>query len=328
MNRYTRQTCLPEIGNSGQLRLENAHVLIIGLGGLGCAALPYLAGAGVGKMTLIDPDTVSESNLHRQVLYKEADIGNPKVACARDWVSQHNAALEVEAHFSALSPDDADKLCDQADIVLDCADSFAVSYTLSDACMRTRTPLISASVLAFAGYVGGFCGTRPSLRAVFPDLPAQAQSCASAGVMGPVVGVLGCLQAQFALNTLLAIEPSPVGQLLSVDLKNLQQSGFRFDSASEPPTQDTLSFISPRDITQEDWVVDVRDGMTETSSQSDAIVQHFSLDDFRTRQYKPDAHRRAVIVCRTGLTAWRAARLLQTYWQGDIRLIAMGNVPL
>ncbi|BBO29354.1 hypothetical protein AltI4_37420 [Alteromonas sp. I4] len=328
MNRYTRQTCLPEIGNSGQLCLENAHVLIVGVGGLGCAALPYLAGAGVGKMTLIDPDTVSESNLHRQVLYKEADIGNPKVACARDWVSQHNAALEVETHFSALSPEDADKLCDQADIVLDCADSFAVSYTLSDACMRTRTPLISASVLAFAGYVGGFCGTRPSLRAVFPDLPAQAQSCASAGVMGPVVGVLGCLQAQFALNTLLAIEPSPVGQLLSVDLKNLQQSGFRFDSASEPPTQDALTFISPRDITQEDWVVDVRDGMTETSRQSDAIVQHFSLDDFRTRQYKPDEHRRAVIVCRTGLTAWRAARLLQTYWQGDIRLIAMGNAPL
>jgi hypothetical protein len=159
--------------------------------------------------------------------------------------------------------------------------------------------------------------------------------------MGPVVGSIGCIQGQFALNLILGTTPSPLGQLLSINLQTLRQSAFRFDDAPEPATDQYLGFIGRDDITPQDWVVDLR-GQTNTAG-----VQYLSLDDFlhhqsqppyqeahssrehSSREHSPREHsQRAVLVCRTGLTAWRAARRLQNYWQGQISLIALGDDPL
>lgn len=331
MSRYDRQISLTDVGTTGQTKLQTAHILVVGVGGLGCAALPYLVGAGVGRITIVDADKVSLSNLHRQVLYKEADVNKPKVECALRHLHAINKHLVIKSHHCNLTPKNVSTLCDAVDVVLDCADNFAVSYTLSDYCFNKSIPLVSASVLGFTGYVGGFCHQSPSMRAVFPELPEQAQNCSSAGVMGPVVGTLGCMQAQFALNILLKLEASPLGQMLSVDLRNLRLTSFRFDGAPEPNISDTLRFIDASDINKRDWVVDLRtpveDGVTDHGDVK-RHIQFASLHDFTQRQVKPQASQRAVIACKTGLTAWRAARILQQYWQGEILLIAMGEDPL
>ncbi|MEO9274169.1 HesA/MoeB/ThiF family protein [Marinomonas sp. 5E14-1] len=319
MSRYKRQTCLPEVGETGQQALASARVLVVGAGGLGCAVLPYLVGAGVGEITLVDGDVVSLSNLHRQILYREADVDLSKVECAKRHLNGLNNDCVITTHFTALTPSNVATLCDGMDMVLDCADNFAVSYTLSDHCHLHHVKLVSASALGFEGYVGGFCGGKPSLRAVFPELPQRAKNCSSAGVMGPVVGVLGSLQAQFALNVLLDVEPSPLGQLVSMDLRHSRQSHFRFDDAPEPPPEHYLGFISKEHITDQDWVVDFR-----STSLDEFEQQQFQLQP----QSQSSTTQRAVLVCRTGLTAWRAARKLQTYWQGEIRLIALGDDPL
>lgn len=336
MGRYERQTCLSDVGLAGQKHLETAHILVVGAGGLGCAALPYLVAAGLGRVSLVDGDEVSLSNLHRQVLYKETDINKPKVECAARHLRAINNHCEIRSHYLNLTPKNVSALCDDVDLVLDCADNFAVSYVLSDYCYRESIPLVSASVLGFNGYVGGFCQQSPSLRAIFPELPQRAQNCSSAGVLGPAVGTLGSIQAQFALNILLQLQPSPLGQLMSIDLRNLRQSSFRFDMAVEPSIEDTLHFIDFSDIRKDDWIVDLRAVDLQTGTKlseaengdSDPIIQVVTLDEFRQQKPRPKSEQRAVIACKTGLTAWRAARILQQYWQGEINLIAMGEKPL
>lgn len=325
MNRYARQMILPEVGTTGQQSLRAAHALVIGAGGLGCPVLPYLAGAGLGQITIVDPDVISVTNLHRQILFRQDQIGQGKAEIAAQALRGLNPDCQVHAIAAPLTPENAPALVQSADIVLDCADSFAVSYILSDCCLQQNTPLISASALGLTGYVGGFCATAPSLRAVFPDLPQRAASCDSAGVMGPVVGTIGAMQAQMALNTLLALSPSPMGQLVSIDMRSFRTGGFRFDGAPEP--EQALTFIAPTAIIASDFVVDLR-GHDESPIPVTPSALRLTVDDFNTTQPSPDTGQRAVLTCRSGLRAWQAARALQTYWTGDITLIAMGDPAL
>ncbi|WP_207382968.1 HesA/MoeB/ThiF family protein [Pseudaestuariivita atlantica] len=316
MSRYARQMLLPEVGAEGQARLAGAHVLVVGAGGLGCAALPYLAGAGLGRITILDPDRVSESNLHRQTLFREVDVDQPKARVARDVLRAMNGEIAVEGRVEALTPANASALVGPATLVLDCADMFAVSYTLSDACLEAGTPLVSASVLGMSGYCGGFCGTAPSLRAVFPDLPAQAASCDTAGVLGPMVGMLGAAQAQMALGVLLGLEPSPLGQVVTMDGLTCRMGGFRFDAAPEPATG--WRFIAPEDVTPEDFAVDLR-------GAEEAPLFHPSAHRHPPEAVPTPDTERAILACRTGLRAWRAATDLAARWDGEIALIAMGD---
>ncbi|MGR3197704.1 MAG: HesA/MoeB/ThiF family protein, partial [Paracoccus sp. (in: a-proteobacteria)] len=200
MSRYARQLVLPEIGPDGLDRLAQAHVLVVGAGGLGVPVLQYLAGAGLGRITLVDGDTVAEHNLHRQPLYRMDQIGQPKAQAAAAALAALNPDVTVTPDCAMLDPANAPAWVAAADIVLDCADTFAASLTLSDVCAAQGKPLITASALAFSGYVAGCCGPAPSLRAIFPDLPERGATCATAGVMGPVVGAIGALQAQMALS--------------------------------------------------------------------------------------------------------------------------------
>ena len=248
--RYSRHILLEEFGIDGQARVSAAHVLVVGAGGLGVPVLQYLAGAGIGAITLIDPDRVEESNLHRQPAYRMKDIGRYKVRAAARAIARLNPWIELLALPDRLTPANAPKLVGRADVVLDCADSYAVSYTLSDACMAAGKPLISASVLGVSGYVGGFCGGAPSLRALFPDPPDSGQTCASAGVLGPVVGMLGCLQAQMALEVVLELTPSPLGLFTRYQAGRLTQ--FRFDGAPDIPGP---RFIAREEIGAGDLVI-------------------------------------------------------------------------
>ncbi|MBS0538601.1 MAG: HesA/MoeB/ThiF family protein, partial [Proteobacteria bacterium] len=164
--RYARQTVLAEVGAAGQAKLAAATVLVVGAGGLGCPVVQYLAGAGVGRLIVVDHDTVEESNLHRQPLYAMADIGASKAEAARAAIARFNPAVTVDAVVERLTPQNAGRLVARADIVIDAADSFAVTYILSDVCQAAGKPMISASVIGLSGYVGVFCGGGPSYRAV------------------------------------------------------------------------------------------------------------------------------------------------------------------
>ncbi|NOD48637.1 MULTISPECIES: HesA/MoeB/ThiF family protein [unclassified Ruegeria] len=317
MSRYTRQTLLPEVGAEGQGRLSSAHVLVVGAGGLAAPVLPLLAGAGVGRITIVDGDTVDLSNLHRQTLFAEADCGHPKAERAADRCRALNAEVEVVALNHALTSENAASLVAQADVVLDCADSYAASYILSDTCLAQGKPLISASVLGLSGYVGGFCGGAPSLRAVFPDAPDSGASCATAGVLGPVVGVIGAMQAQMALNLILGLEPSPLGQIVQYDAQTLRSTGFRFDDAPEPNT--CFRFLSVNQLTDADQIVELR-GIEEAPVPAHPDAIRISPENLQ--QIDPNKGKRLALCCATGLRSWRAAEHMQPNWPGEIVLVA------
>ncbi|WP_374292488.1 ThiF family adenylyltransferase [Paenirhodobacter enshiensis] len=303
MTRYDRQTVLPEVGAEGQRRLAAARVLVVGAGGLGSTVLPLLAGAGVGSLRIVDPDTVEETNLHRQTLYEMADIGRPKAGVAAEALRRRNPEIAVSALIARLDPVLARAEVAAADLVIDAADSFAVSYALSDVCEAQGKPLITASVSGRQGYAGGFCAGAPGLRALFPDLPMQAPDCSGGGVMGPAVAMLGALQAQMALSVLLGHRPPALGQMLRLDLASWHVSGFRFDTAPAPddPGPEVLALS---EIAADDLVVDLRH---DTAAPDPAPVQ------------------RVVFLCRTGLRAWRAARALQATGHARVAIVGDGE---
>ena len=317
MSRYARQ--VPVIGAAAQARLAAARLLVVGAGGLAAPVLQYLVGAGVGRIRLVDPDRADLSNLHRQTLFRITDLGQSKAAAAAAHLAGLNPECLIEAIVQALDPANVAALCDGVTLVLDCADSFAASYTLSDHCAALGLPLISASVTGTAGYVGGFCGGAPSLRAVFPDLPARAGSCAEVGVLGPMVGLLGSLQAQMALAVLAGIRPSPLGQLITAD--GLRLGGFRFDTAPEPEWQPR--FIAVSAITSQDFTVDLR--AADEAPLICAHAQRLCATAFGPGGPIPLPGQRAVLCCRSGLRAFAAAERLRAVWDGTITLVAVGD---
>lgn len=317
MTRYARQMILPEIGETGQARLAASRVLVVGAGGLGCPVLTYLAAAGVGDITIYDPDLVEESNLHRQTLYHMTDLGQPKAHAARAQLMAANPGISLHAHVASLDPGNAPKAVENVDLVIDAADSFAVSYTLSDLCLRENKPLISASVLGQSGYVGAYCSMAPSLRAVFPDLPDHEASCASAGVMGPVVGMIGSMQAQMALQVLIGHDPTPLGRVLSVDARTWQTGGFSFGDAPEPDTY--FPFLSHQDLAPQDQVIELRDE-AEAPVLPTARARRMTPADLAA--YAPDGQNRVVLCCSSGLRAWRAAARLHARGYRNLALFA------
>ncbi|WP_138465948.1 HesA/MoeB/ThiF family protein [Poseidonocella sp. HB161398] len=304
MSRYDRQTRLPGVGADGQARIGAARVLVIGAGGLGSTVLPLLAGAGAGHLRIIDPDVVEESNLHRQTLYRMADLGRPKAEAAAESLAALNPGCTASALAARLDPALARDELEAADLVVDAADSFAVTYALSDLCHRRGLPLVSASVTGWRGYAGGFCGGAPSYRAVFPDLPPRAGSCAETGVMGPAVAALAAIQAQMALSLLLGHAPSPLGQLMTMDLQSWQVSGFRFDGAPEPEAPGP-AILAPADLGPGDLVIELRDAAEAPVLPVPGARRCLpgEIDGIT-----PAPGQRVVFACATGLRAWRAAR--------------------
>lgn len=320
-DRYSRQTVLPEVGAEGQARLGAASVLVIGAGGLGCAVLPYLAAAGVGRLTIVDHDRVEESNLHRQPLFRMSDLGREKAISAREALLAVDPGLAIDARVARLTPANARALVAAADLVIDAADSFAATYALSDECLRAAKPLVSASVLGLSGYAGAFCAGAPSYRAVFPEMPRQAGSCSEAGVLGTAVGTMGLLQAHITLALLLGFEPSPLGRLVTVDFKTLRFGDFSFQRAREPEV--VIPFIAPGDVASDDIVVDLR-GLEEAPVSPLSGALRLKVDELERAPEQIPAGQRVVLCCRTGVRAWRAARALQRLGHSRLALVAFG----
>ena len=207
---YARQTALPEVGAAGQARLAAARVLVVGVGGLGCPAALYLAGAGVGRITLVDGGRVERSNLHRQILFTPAEIGAPKALAGAVRLRLHNPAIEVTAHDGNLTPANATALVTGQSVVLDCTDNFTARFLVHDACRAAGVPLVSAAVHRYEGELNVFApGATGCLHCQWSGQGADALdavgSCATGPVFAPAVGVLGIQQAAETLKLLLGI---------------------------------------------------------------------------------------------------------------------------
>lgn len=222
--RYSRHLLLPEIGAKGQRRLEASTVLVLGAGGLGSPAAYYLAAAGVGTLRLADDDTVERSNLQRQILHVDADIGLPKVHSAETRLSALNPRISVEPIQERVTSDNVERLLEGVDVVLDGADNFPVRYLLNDACVKLGIPLVYGAVHRFEGQVSVFDagrrrGVAPCYRCLFPEPPSpkDAPNCSEAGVLGVLPGTVGMLQATEVLKLLLGLGMPLTGRLLHFD---------------------------------------------------------------------------------------------------------------
>jgi adenylyltransferase/sulfurtransferase len=231
LERYARHIVLREVGGPGQGKLKAARVLVIGAGGLGAPLLMYLAAAGVGTLGVVDDDTVSLSNLQRQVIHATPDIGARKVDSAEAAIERLNSLVKVETHMTRLDPRNALDLISQYDIVADGSDNFTTRYLVSDACYFAKKPLVTAAVGTFDGTLTTLRahetrdGMRnPTYRCLFPEAPppGTVPACAEAGVLGALPGILGSMMALEVIREIVGFGEGLVGRLLMVDTRSMR----------------------------------------------------------------------------------------------------------
>ncbi len=219
--RYSRHILLDDIGVEGQARLLAAHVLVVGAGGLGSPVGLYLGSAGVGRLTLVDPDVVDETNLQRQIAHRLSRVGQPKVASLAQAIAEINPEVQVQALHEKANAALLDRLLPGVDLVLDCTDNFATRQAINRACVQHRVPLVSGATIGFDGQVSVY-DTRgsqaPCYACLFPpETPPEEVRCATMGVFAPLVGIIGSMQAAEALKLLAGVGQSLSGRLLMLD---------------------------------------------------------------------------------------------------------------
>ncbi len=232
LDRYARHIVLKDIGGAGQARLLNGHVLLIGAGGIGCPAIQYLAGAGVGRLTVIDDDKVSLSNLQRQILFGSDDIGKAKVAVAAERVRQINPDVRFVGMEQRVNAQTPATLIDGVDVVIDGSDNFATRLIVNDLCVAAQVPLVSAAIGQFHGQLGTFRGweaDKPCYRCFVGDAhdPDDCDSCSEVGVLGAMVGVMGSLAAVEAMRVLTGFGDDQTGKLQIIDGLTLSMRAMR-----------------------------------------------------------------------------------------------------
>ncbi len=235
IERYARHLVLREVGGPGQQALKAAKVLIVGAGGLSAPAALYLAAAGVGRIGLVDRDTVALSNLQRQVLYATTDIGRPKTEAAAERLAALNPFTEVVAHPVMLGADNAAALIAGYDLVLDGTDSFEARFAVNAACVAQHTPLVSGALGRWDGQVGVFTG-QPCYRCLVPEAPPDAETCAAVGVVGALAGVIGSMMALEAVKLITGAGQPLAGRLLVYDGLNGRSRTARVAADPSCPT--------------------------------------------------------------------------------------------
>ncbi len=239
--RYSRHLLLPEVGEAGQNKLKNASVCIVGAGGLGSPALYYLAAAGIGRLGIVDFDTVDRTNLHRQILHATPDIGRPKLDSAHEKLAAMNPNVRLELHRTRITSQNAFEILGGYDIILDGTDNFATRYLLNDACVLLHKPLVYGSIFRFEGQVTVFDAARdpksPCYRCFYPTPPPPEliPNCAEAGVLGVLPGIIGSLQAAEALKLILGIGQPLIGRFMLFDALAMRFSEIRIPKNKNCP---------------------------------------------------------------------------------------------
>ncbi|GKT11903.1 MAG: molybdopterin-synthase adenylyltransferase [Thiomicrorhabdus sp.] len=219
LSRYSRQILLPNVDYTGQLKLAQSHAIIFGLGGLGSPASLYLAAAGIGHLTLVDFDEVDDSNLQRQIVHRENNIGQAKVTSAKSNLQALNHHIQIDTVATKLTQNEITELTKTADVVLDCTDNFATRFAINRACFASRIPLISGAAIRWEGQLSTYDFRKddsPCYQCLYQESDAQTQTCSQNGVLSPVVGMVGSMQATEAIKALLDL-PTLTGKLMIID---------------------------------------------------------------------------------------------------------------
>jgi adenylyltransferase/sulfurtransferase len=226
LQRYSRHIMLPAIDIAGQQRLLDAHVLVVGAGGLGAPAVIYLASAGIGRLTICDGDTVDLTNLQRQIVHRESALGTNKAESARRTLAELNSDCDVRAVARRVGEEDLHALVAAADVVVDASDNFATRRAINAVCVRSRKPLVSGAAVRFAGQVAVFDLRRPDSPCYACFLPHDAaeaeEACAVMGVFAPLTGIIGCMQAAEAIRLITATLPPMAGEVVLFDAVEMQ----------------------------------------------------------------------------------------------------------
>ncbi|HEV7618980.1 MAG TPA: molybdopterin-synthase adenylyltransferase MoeB [Burkholderiaceae bacterium] len=229
--RYSRHILLDDIGIEGQEKLLAARALVIGAGGLGSPAAYYLASAGIGRITLVDNDSVDLTNLQRQILHTTERVGQPKVQSGRQALTQINPEIDIVALTERAEGERLNELVRQADVVLDCSDNFATRHAINRACVASKVPLVSGAAIRFDGQISVFDprdGDAPCYACLFPpDQQFEEVQCATMGVFAPLVGIIGTMQAAEALKLVVQTGQSLAGRLLLLDARNMEWTSIR-----------------------------------------------------------------------------------------------------
>src|SRR5688572_802543 len=332
---YSRQVALREVGPHGQARLRAASVLVIGAGGLGVPVLQYLAGAGVGRLGVVDGDRLEPSNLHRQTWYALADCGRGKAALAAERIRALNPEVRVETHALRLDAGNARQLVEGHDLVLDCSDNFSTKFLLNDVALRTGKPVLFASVYQYEGQLQLVTGDDASacLRCVWPQATRDGLvgNCAEAGVLGPVPGVFGSLQALEALKYLLGLPGLSPGEMLIFDLVTLNTQRLRARRAADcaahgagpavtadAGTRLEVGFSSLAQAVAAGFtLLDVRDSRERDAEPVPAPSLHLPMSKLLTEASSLDFGGRYLLICATGKRSTAAADLLRSQGISD-----------
>jgi len=229
--RYSRHILLDELGIEGQQRLLSSHALVIGAGGLGSPVALYLGTAGVGRLTLVDHDTVDLTNLQRQIAHNLQRVGSPKAESAAQSIAAINPDVQVRTLVQRVDAQSLDALVAEADVVLDCSDNFKTRHAVNAACVRLAKPLVAGAAIGFDGQVSVYDprdAASPCYACVFPpDAAFEEVACATMGVFAPLVGIIGCVQAAEALKLLSGVGSSLAGRLQMLDARTMEWSEMR-----------------------------------------------------------------------------------------------------
>jgi adenylyltransferase/sulfurtransferase len=329
---YSRQMALREVGAAGQEKLRRSSVLVVGAGGLGVPVMQYLAGAGIGRLGVVDSDRLEPSNLHRQTWYELADCGEYKAALAARRIAGLNPDVRVDTQILRLDAGNADAIASGYDLILDCTDNFATKFLLNDLALRLRRPVFFASVYQYEGQLQLVRGDEDSacLRCVWPDATRDGivGNCSEAGVLGPVPGVFGSLQALEALKFLLGLQGLGPNEMLIFDLVTLSTQRLRARRAAhcdahrrggQPAATDDESlevqFADLADALREGYtLVDVRDGRERELAPLPASPSlHLPMSKLLGEAHRLELDGHYLLICATGRRSTAAADLLRSH---------------
>jgi molybdopterin/thiamine biosynthesis adenylyltransferase/molybdopterin synthase catalytic subunit/rhodanese-related sulfurtransferase len=339
---YSRQIALREVGPEGQARLRAASVLVVGAGGLGVPVLQYLAGAGVGRIGIVDADRLEPSNLHRQTWYALADCGREKSTLAAERVRALNPEVRVEPHALRLDAGNAERLATGHDLILDCSDNFTTKFLLNDLALGLRKPVLFASVYQYEGQLQVVRGddSTACLRCVWPEATRDGLvgNCAEAGVLGPVPGVFGSLQALEALKLLLGLPGLEPGEMLIFDLVSLNTQRVRarrapdcdaHRRAGQPVAAGTheleVQFSSLVDAHAAGFTfVDVRDSRERAEDPLSWPALNLPMSKLLIDAAMLETNGRYLLICATGKRSAAAADLLRSQGFRECRSLRGG----
>jgi molybdopterin/thiamine biosynthesis adenylyltransferase/rhodanese-related sulfurtransferase len=334
MERYNRHIILSEIGQKGQDKLNQAKVLVIGAGGLGCPALQYLTAAGIGTIGIIDFDIVSKSNLQRQVLFGTSSLGKNKAIAAKQRLEDLNDAIRIKAYPEKLTAQNAISLFSEHDIIVDGTDNFEARYLINDASIISNKPLVFGGIYKFEGHLSVFNYNKgPSYRCLFPNPPkaGSAPNCSEVGVLGVLPGIIGSMQANEVIKIILGIGQNLSGKLLCYNALNLQTSIIKikkseneinkvleksnnFQQQNQPSIHcEPMSiFVSIQDVYQQENIqyIDVRE-VYELPEVEELSLTSIPLGDLQNQLSKLDPEKKKVFFCQAGVRSKHAVLLLQ-----------------